>query len=92
MEIGAKYEHSLIFSFYLRRNFNRTASHHIRHPEFFRIVFPSLRWRVLENNLLTHSGRAVTGSSGAGVGGGREAEAVSASLPLPLLSSKVLST
>lgn len=62
MEIGAKYEHSLIFFLHLRGNFNRTASYHIKHPEVFCTVFPALRLGVLENNLLSNSGRAVTGS------------------------------
>lgn len=74
MEMGAKYEHSLIFFLHLRGNFNRTASYHIKHPEVFCTVFPALRLGVLENNLLSNSGRAVTGSGRApenSEGGGR---------------------
>lgn len=74
MEVGAKYEHSLTFFLYLRRNFNRTTSSPTKHLEFFCTVFSSLRLWVLENDLLPDPRRAVTGSRQApgdsGGGGG----------------------
>lgn len=74
MEVGAKYEHSLIFFLYLRRNFNRTTSSPIKHLEFFCTVFSSLRLWVLENDLLPDPGRAVTGSRQAPGDSGRGRE------------------
>lgn len=72
MEIEAKYEHSLILSFFLRRNVNKTAT-----SRFSSILSPSalLRRWVLENNPVTKSGSAApgpgkaTGDSGGRVGG-----------------------